>query len=69
MQDLEKRSYSHPCGERDNLDCAGFQAENHQMEDSSSHKSLRRLAKLEQAIEKTQERIAELHWEFRQLKT
>lgn len=39
------------------------------MEDSSSHKSLRRLAKLEQAIEKTQERIAELHWEFRQLKT
>ena len=39
------------------------------MEDSSSKSGLQRLAELKQAIEKTQERIAELHREFRNPKT
>lgn len=69
MQDLEKRSHSHLRGEPDHLDRAGLQGADYQMEDSSSKSGLQRLAELEQAIEKTQERIAELHREFRQLKT
>ena len=69
MQDLEKRSYSHPCGEPDHLDRHELQGADYQMEDSSSKSGLQRIAELEQAIEKTQERIAELHREFRNPKT